>query len=255
MVKARLNEESSDLPQPARAPAQAATRHIVTQPSYEQVRDALREDIVAGVFSGNERLVVSVLCERYGVSAPPVREALNQLQVEGLVVISANRGARVRAITAEFVREIFEIRIVLESALVARSVPLFTAEDERRLSAIQDDFEAAVAARNHPAVVRCNWAFHCYIYGLNPNHEAMRLLNMHSAVIATMRNRFGYEADRFNAIHAEHRALIKACAAHDVRRARAIARRHIEHSVTDLIARMNATPPGMASIWGTAPSV
>src|ERR1700753_2364567 len=104
-------------------------RSVVNAPSYSRVRDAIREDIIDGYFGDESRLVVSTLCARYGVTAPPIREALNQLEVEGLVVISANRGARGGKIDAQFVSEIFEIRIALEPEMVWRNVPLMTADD------------------------------------------------------------------------------------------------------------------------------
>lgn len=220
--------------------ADTAGPRIVAQTSYQWVRDALRDDIVGGVFEGDQKLTVSLLRDRYGVSAPPIREALSQLQVEGLVVIEANRGARVRAITVDFVREVFEIRIVLESALVERSVPLFKQADVEALSAIQDKFEAAVDVYDHPLILKLNSEFHRRIYAVRPNHEAVRLIGQHATLIATMRNRFGYDEGRFATIHTEHRALIAACGAHDVKRAGAIAREHIEHSVVDLVGRIEA---------------
>lgn len=211
-------------------------------PHYTRVRDRLRNDIVEGVFEDDQHLTLARLCARYGVSMPPVREALNQLQVEGLVVLEPNRGARVRRITPAFIQELFEIRIVLEPALVDRSAPHFTAADVAALGAIEDGFEKAIARGDHAGVLRGNRLFHEYIYRVRPNEEAIRLLGQHAAVIATMRNRFGYQAGRFDRIVAEHRALLRACGDRDGPLAMAIARSHIEHSVDDLINRMQDPP-------------
>ncbi len=186
--------------------------------------------------------MLSGLCERYQISVPPIREALNQLQVEGVVVIEPNRGARVRSITPEFIREIFDIRIALEPALVEFSAPLFTAEDVAELEQIQDRFETAIANRQHAGVMQGNVAFHDRIYDVRPNQEAKRLLRQHSAFIATMRNKFGYCAGRLDQINKEHRLLIRACADRDAPLAKAIATTHIRHSVEDLRERMQYSP-------------
>jgi DNA-binding GntR family transcriptional regulator len=223
-------------------------------PHYTRIRDRLRNEIIEGIFEDDQHLVLAQLCQRYGVSMPPIREALNQLQVEGLVVLEPNRGARVRRITPDFIQELFEIRIVLEPALVGRSVPRFTARDVAALAAIQDGFEDAIVRGDHAALLRGNRLFHEYVYQVHPNQEAIRLLRQHASVIATMRNRFGYHAGRLDRIVAEHRALIRACGDHDAALAMAIARSHIEHSVADLVRQMQAAPvplgaqvPGLVS--------
>src|SRR5437764_1195259 len=81
----------------------------------------IRDDIVAGTLPLGSRITIDALALRYGVSHMPVREALRDLQGEGLVVIEPNRGARVRAIDARFVENIFEIRTALEVMMVRRA--------------------------------------------------------------------------------------------------------------------------------------
>src|SRR6201991_5320042 len=80
---------------------------------YELIRD----DIVSGRLRANERLKVADLAERHGTSTNPVREALQQLRGEGFVVMEPNRGARVRPIDEEFIRDIYEIEMLIEPAL------------------------------------------------------------------------------------------------------------------------------------------
>jgi DNA-binding GntR family transcriptional regulator len=226
----------------------AGSRSVANPPGYYRVRDAIRDDIISGYFGDESRLVISALCERYEVTAPPIREALNQLEVEGLIVLSANRGARVRKFDAQFVSEIFEIRIALEPELVWRSVPLMTADDIRALERIEAQFEAASAAGDGQSVSLLNRDFHRRIYEARPNREAIRLLTYHEGLIRTLRNRFGYRRERVHQIIEEHRQLVRACADHDAERARAIARTHIEHSVADLQSLLASRRPGEAAL-------
>ena len=215
-------------------------RSVANPPGYHRVRDAIRDDIVNGYFGEESRLVVSALCERYGVTAPPIREALNQLEVEGLVVLSANRGARVRAITPEFVTEVFEIRMMIEPPMVWRNAKLTTASDIKDLDDIQARFEDAIRRNDAADVQKHNRAFHTRIYEIRPNYEAMRIMGFQSAFISTLRNRYGYQVDRLEEIISEHRALIRAMAARDADAARDIEHTHIGHSLADILLLMRS---------------
>jgi DNA-binding GntR family transcriptional regulator len=78
---------------------------------YEQIRTA----ILSGELSNSERLVEEDLAVSLGISRTPVREALRRLAAEGLVDVSPNRGARVAEWDADDLREIFDLRSILES--------------------------------------------------------------------------------------------------------------------------------------------
>ena len=93
------------------------------------IYEMLREDIIEGRLAANERLVVSALAARYGASTNPVREALQQLRGEGFVVIVPNRGARVRAIDEDFLRDTNEIEMLIEPYFTRWFVGVATDED------------------------------------------------------------------------------------------------------------------------------
>src|SRR3712207_6602251 len=77
--------------------------------SGSSIYERLRDDIIHGRVKANERLKVAELATRMGTSTNPVREALQQLRGEGFVIMTPNRGARVRPIDEDFVRDIAEI--------------------------------------------------------------------------------------------------------------------------------------------------
>ena len=79
-----------------------------------RVFQRIREDILTGVYRDGEELREITLGEKLGVSRTPVREALRQLELEGLVAIVPNKGAYVTAITQKDVRDIYKIRSLLE---------------------------------------------------------------------------------------------------------------------------------------------
>ena len=94
--------------------------------------ELIREDIIEGRLKPNERLVVADLARRHGTSTNPVREALQLLRGEGFVIFAPNRGARVRPIDQDFVRDIYEIGVLIEPALTRWFVGMATRRGHRR---------------------------------------------------------------------------------------------------------------------------
>src|SRR5687767_15564561 len=91
--------------------------------------EMIREDIIEGRLAPNERLVAADLARRHGTSTNPVREALQLLRGEGFVSFALNRGARVRPIDQDFVRDIYEIGVLIEPALTSWFVGMATEDD------------------------------------------------------------------------------------------------------------------------------
>lgn len=87
-----------------------------------QLEDALRADILSGELQPGQRLRAADIAPRYGVSATPLREALQRLAVEGLIVLDARIGATVSPISRDDLRDVYETRIVLESEALRRSI-------------------------------------------------------------------------------------------------------------------------------------
>jgi len=118
-------------------------------PLRRQVLDELRQSIIAGRLNPGERLVERELIAMMGVSRTVIREALRQLESEGLVAIVPNKGPIVRTLTVEEAREIYAIRAVLEG-LAAR---LFVEQTddaqisrlERALSVVEKAYESGEA--------------------------------------------------------------------------------------------------------------
>ncbi|MGV8989390.1 MAG: GntR family transcriptional regulator [Cypionkella sp.] len=207
--------------------------------SYTRVHQVIRNDILRGAFSPDERLKISELTGRYGISAVPIREALQQLVGEGLVVMEPNRGARVRAIDAKFVRDVHELREMLVGELTARGVARISHEIVEQMEALQETFEAALASGEYQLALGANRRFHDLIIELADNQVASQVLKSHWSMLASLRLKVGYSADRLATMVSEHRELIEACRARDQVRANEVARRHTQHSLLDMIAQMS----------------
>ena len=103
--------------------------------------ERLRADIDEGTWEPGTPLRQEELADRYQVSRIPVREALQLLQSQGLVVVAPNRGAFVAAPDADEVEEIFDMRLMLEAHLLAAAVPRHNHKSTARLEAIQQELE------------------------------------------------------------------------------------------------------------------
>jgi DNA-binding GntR family transcriptional regulator len=177
------------------------------------------------------------LANRYGLSPAPIREALNQLEGEGLIIIRPNRGAVVRTIEPTFIQELYEIRLGLEPMLVAKCAACATPRDIEAIEAIEVVFERAVERHDRGAIIQQNSIFHATIYQIRPNIEALRLMSRQSALMCTIRHQYGFEGTRLPQIVEEHRTLIDALRCRDSAAAEAIERRHISHSLADILDR------------------
>jgi DNA-binding GntR family transcriptional regulator len=118
--------------------AQPSREKILPSQLERRVYERLRDEIVSGSLQPGEQLVEARIAEELGVSKTPVREALIRLQRDGLVEIEPYRGARVLEPSAEDIREILELRTLLESQ-IARDIAT------RRPPEVVDALEASVA--------------------------------------------------------------------------------------------------------------
>lgn len=206
--------------------------------NYQRVRDIIRNDIISGHFQPGERLKVSELVERYGLSAMPIREALQQLQGEGLIVLAANKGASVRKIDEQFLWKMYEIRKALEFYFATQVADRATSSDVERLRAIVAQQEQAVADGDWERVLDLDLAFHAQIVGISGNDEAVNLLKRAYDVTRPLRLRFGFSAAQQQRMPHDHDAIIDAIAQHDTARLSSLVSGHINWAFTDLANEM-----------------
>jgi DNA-binding GntR family transcriptional regulator len=200
----------------------------------DTIYDRLRAEIVGGRLQTGTRLVAADLAERYNSSTNPVREALQQLRGEGLVEILPNRGARVRAVTADFIRDISEIEQLVEPYLARAFVRIALPEDIDRLAAIQSQIEANDFAdlRLHHAL---DFRFHQTMYDAHYNSHADALWKRNRALIDAVGHRFTVSPARRAVVKEEHRALVAAARAGDEDEAARIVAAHVRGSALHLI--------------------
>lgn len=206
------------------------TRPEPAQTGYHRLRDLIRTDIVAGRLEPGSRLKIAELAARYATSAIPVREALQQLQGEGIVTFVANRGASVRAIDAAFIRDIHEIRALIEPYLVRWFVRHHTEGDLASLEELQRRYDDEVASGELGNTHNLNRAFHAICYDGHYNEEALLMANRHTNLIGALSDRFPRSRARCQAISKEHWGIIAAVRAQDEDLAARLVMEHVRRA-------------------------
>ena len=199
--------------------------------------DQLRQSILDGTHKAGVQLRQDALGELYGVSRIPVREALFQLEAEGLVRIVPQKGAIVAELSLGEIEinDVFDLRCLLEPRMLAQSAPRFEAEDFARLDDIHARFERAIAARNVSDWGQLNADFHMALY---VRAEQPRTQSIVASLLQT--------SDRYTRVQlsttasmgtaeTEHAELIELCRAGKVADACRLLERHIEAVRTDLL--------------------
>ncbi len=177
---------------------------------------------------------------RYGTSTNPIREALQQLRGEGFVVIEPNRGARVRAIDENFLRDTYEIEVLIEPYLTRWFVGLATDADIAKLEGIQDEIEAlnfSDPAKNSVLDTR----FHRVLYDRHYNRHAFDLWWKHREILHVISRDFPISLRRKGEVLRDHRKLIACLKAQDADGAAAVVAEHVEGSGRHMIEQMGAS--------------
>ncbi len=199
------------------------------------VADAIRLAIVRGQLSPGQSLGQVELAKQFGLSRVPVREALRQLEAEGLVVSYPHRGTTVAVLTADDVEEVFLIRQALEKSALRLSVPKMTEADLRNAESI---LERTDADPNPTHMGELNWDFHETLYlpcGLARLLSMIKVLNL---------NTLRYQHVAFIALQLkeqsqkQHRQILEACRARDVERATAALEYHLSESSKCIVSHV-----------------
>lgn len=199
------------------------TRQTVTH----QATEALRERILRGVYTDDAPLRQDALAAELGVSRIPIREALRQLEAEGLVVFNPHRGAVVSSLSVDEIEELFELRAQIESDLVRRAMVRTGRENVSRAKEILKSYEAAFRSGDVAEWGKLNWEFHSTLYAPAARPFTMAIIQrLHQQSDRYLRMQLVLTHGESRAIE-EHRAILNAVAERDVKQASSLMRQHI----------------------------
>ena len=198
----------------------------------------LRRRILHGELVPGQRLKIDELSAMCGVSHMPIRQALGELEGEGVLEVVPHRGAVIKGVDIHFVRNLYDVRQVIEGLLVERCASRIGGQALQRLEAAVVAYEA-VTHGDTGALLVANRAFHDTINEVADNPLAVRLLGDGRLLIEALRLRFSYGPTRIDQVVSQHRDIFRAIAAHDAERAGRLARAHCMGACEDLLGAFN----------------
>lgn len=175
-----------------------------------EVVDWLRERIRVGVMVPGQRLVEADIIKELGASRSKVREALQRLESEGLVTIEEFRGASVKRITWDEVRQIYRARCALEGLAAAECAALASDEIKSKLSALQEEMNQWEHTGDHDRFARLNGAWHSLIIEGAGNEYVSQFLARLTVPIYRLLFSTFYNAQRIDSANADHKRITAA---------------------------------------------
>jgi DNA-binding GntR family transcriptional regulator len=195
----------------------------VAETSSVRVRDELQHAILEGVLKPGERLRAEALAQRFGTSRTPIREALLQLEAQGLVEVEPNRGAVVKSFDRDDLLDLYGVRALLEPAAASRAATRIGEADLARLQALCERAEHASVDEQ----IAYNEAFHRIIVEAAGSPRLTVAMRAASGIPRAFRARFwDSEAQRAESLLC-HRRLVSAFRVRDAQLAEAVMRMHI----------------------------
>lgn len=202
-----------------------------------RVFQQIREDILKGRYKENDELRENTIGKELGVSRTPVREALRQLELEGLVTIIPNRGAYVTGISRKDIWDIYMVRSYLEGLSARWAAENIT---EEQLDGLEETLLLAEFQMNRESgfntdqVNALDGRFHAAIYEASGSRILGRiLLDFHNYVMMARKTSIVSEERARKSIR-EHRQILRAIRERDAEMAEQLANEHIMHVMQNL---------------------
>ena len=146
------------------------------QTAPQAAAQAIREAIIAGELKGGDRILEQKWSIRLGIGQPTLREAMKELEHQGLLRKTPQRGTYVTELSPDDYRRILEVRIPLEAMAIARATRRLTPEAEKQLSAIVKSMSATVGDSDVKRFHDCDVLFHRTIWELCGNEYLQDVL-------------------------------------------------------------------------------
>ncbi|MHB1007445.1 MAG: GntR family transcriptional regulator [Chloroflexota bacterium] len=155
----------------------------------QTARDEIRRRILLGELRPGERLVEATIAREMNISRAPVREAIRQLEQEGLIAEAPNHSPIVESISKDDVLESYELRTFIEARAIRRSVKNVNDKDIADLKTMIDQMAECSARGDSPGMVEADVAFHeriCMMAQSRPLLQAWRSLGPHTWTFMTV---------------------------------------------------------------------
>lgn len=200
------------------------------QPLASNLYTELQEDILTGKRKPNEKLTEQKICNEYKVSRTPVREALRQLEMDGLIENIPNRGAFVLGFSHQDIEDMYELRKAYEIQAVKWAIERITEKELNELEETFEFMEFYTLKNDINKMLSINTAFHQIIYNATHNRMLKQLLSSYQIYLKYCNPSNYYAHDYLANVLKEHKAIFQAFLAKDIDGGALAMHMHMENS-------------------------
>jgi hypothetical protein len=211
-----------------------ATMEYQEQSLGGQIFNRIRDDILSENYTPGEELKEATLGKQLGVSRTPVREALRQLDLEGLVEIAPNRGAKVIGISRKDVEDIYHMRARLEGLAARKAAEQIKEEELAELEEVILLSEFHVKKPESKQMVRLDGRFHEIMYRASGSRMLEHVLTDFLHYVKMARSHSVKTEHRAQESVKEHKRILEAIRQRDGDLAEQLANEHIQHVIENL---------------------
>lgn len=209
-------------------------------PLRDVVFKKLRRAILLEELQAGERLTEIHLADKLGVSRTPIREAIRKLELEGLVTMMPRRGAIVTKISEKSLKDVLEVRRVLDMLSAELACERIDKEKKAALKTACEDFEAAIKSGDLHDIAQKDVALHNIIVEATGNVILLQMLNNLAEQMYRYRVKYLKDDCQYETLVKEHRAIYESIVRGDRETASRLAREHIDNQEKAIISQLRA---------------
>jgi DNA-binding GntR family transcriptional regulator len=218
-------------------------RSLPTQSTLvDQVYEAILSEISAGAFGSDSRLIQEELAESLSVSRQPVQQALLLLRSQGILRDAPGRGLMLAPLDPEYVRNLYEIRGVLDGLASGKAAERGSEAAKREGPGFIERGRAAVASQSIARMITADMDFHFFLYGLSGNPLVAEASALHWSFLRRVMGEVLLHGETPGDIWSQHEAILEAVANGKPADAERLARDHISHASGTLTSRLPELP-------------
>jgi len=202
----------------------------------------LRDEIIRGDLVPGQHLRLEEIAVRFDVSTMPVREALRDLEAEGLVTIFPHRSAVVTRLSVDDLQDIYDIRTTLEEMATRLAVPNMTEDTLTELNSVVEQIDAHLG--DVVTLVKLNHQFHSTLYATSGRRHLCDLIRILRYRTQHYLRAFINDLSGMPHAQIEHRAILEACKRGDVEQAATIIHDHVAqvgHAIVEYVQQRDET--------------
>ncbi len=221
---------------------------LESQPKLvEQVHGAILSEISSGRLLPGARIIQEQIAQDLGVSRQPVQQALLLLRNQGVLRDAAGRGLIVAPLDADYVRNMYDMRAVIEGLACRRAADINSQQAGTRGPALIRAGRKAVRGGRVGDMIAADMAFHQFIYGLSENPLIAPVMETHWTYTQRVMGEVLMQGEKPRDIWNQHEAMLQAITAGDAPGAETIARQHIQQAADFMVARLRGAAVSMVN--------